>query len=98
VPVTPREDIGGLAKRLGLPVIIVARASLGTINHSVLTLEAVQRDGCSVAALVMSRRPDEDSAFAQSNAQQITRWWKGLVLTYEGDDAALDPLFHPKRS
>lgn len=97
VPVTPTEDIGGVAKRLGLPVIVVARASLGTINHSVLTLEAVQRDGCSVAALVMSRRPDEDPAFAQSNAQQIARWWKGLVLTYEGDDNALDPLFHMKK-
>ena len=98
VPVTSREDIGGLARRLGLPVIIVARASLGTINHSVLTLEAVERDGCSVAALVMSRRPDEDPAFAHSNAQQIARWWNGLVLTYEGDDAALDPLFRMKKS
>lgn len=97
VPVTANEDIGSIARRLGLPVIVVARAGLGTINHSLLTLETVERDGCKVAALVMSRRPDEERAFATSNLEQIGRLWRGRQVMYEGDDAALDVLFHMKK-
>ncbi|HMG56379.1 MAG TPA: dethiobiotin synthase, partial [Kofleriaceae bacterium] len=39
VPITPEADMAGLARRFGFPVIVVARAGLGTINHSLLTLE-----------------------------------------------------------
>lgn len=93
VPVTDAVDMGGLAKRIGLPVIVVSRATLGTINHSLLTLEAVERDGCSVAALVLSRRPDENRDFALSNCEQISARWRGRVLVYEGSDAVLRLLF-----
>lgn len=92
VPVTAREDISAIAQRLGLPVIVVARAGLGTINHSVLTLETVERDGCAIATLVMSRRPEEDRAFTESNLEQIGRRWHGPSLVYEGDDAVFDQL------
>ena len=62
---------------LGLPVVIVARATLGTINHTLLTIEAVERDGCAVAALVLSRRPEDSLEFTRSNARQIARRWAG---------------------
>src|SRR5690606_7031654 len=51
VPLTHSLDMGGLARTLGFPVIVVARATLGTINHSLLTIEAVEREGCELAAL-----------------------------------------------
>lgn len=93
VPITEAVDMGGLAKRIGLPVIVVARATLGTINHSLLTVQAVERDGCKVAALVLSRRPEENRDFAISNCEQISGQWRGRVLVYEGSDVVLRPLF-----
>jgi dethiobiotin synthetase len=65
--------IADLARRIGLPVLIVARAGLGTINHAVLTAEAIHRDGCELAAVVLSVRPGEDLAMAMSNADEIAR-------------------------
>lgn len=73
VPITESLDMGGLAKRLGLPILVVARGGLGTINHTVLTVEAVTRDQQSVAAVVLSCRPEEDREFVQENAAEIRR-------------------------
>ncbi len=73
VPITESVDMGSLARLIGLPVVVVAPANLGTINHSVLTVEAVQRDGCTVAAVVLSFRPDDDLGFARENAAEIER-------------------------
>jgi dethiobiotin synthetase len=92
VPITDAADMATLARDLALPVIVVARAGLGTINHSLLTVEAVQRDGVSVAALVLSRRPDEDPGVAVSNRREIIRRWPGRVLIVGSEQSALDPL------
>ncbi len=82
VPITPSCDMAGLANRLGYPVIVVAQATLGTINHSLLTLEAVERDKQSIAALVLSQRPDDDAEQAVDNARRIASRWAGTVLIH----------------
>lgn len=92
VPLTDDLDMSGLARQLGGQVVVVARASLGTINHSLLTLEAVERDGCFVVALVLSLRPDDDRALAESNVQEIARRWPGQLSLFDGDAAQLDQL------
>ncbi len=71
VPITKTGDTSALARLCGLPVVVVARAGLGTINHTLLTLEAIQRDDLQIAGVVLSVRPGEDVGFAESNAQQI---------------------------
>lgn len=93
VPITAEYDQNELVRRIGLPVVVVARATLGTINHSILALEAVERDGCSVACLVLSRRPEENVEFARNNALQIGRRWDGKILLYDGDDSVFEPLW-----
>ena len=93
VPITSTADVAVLAKRTGLPVVVVSRATLGTINHSLLTVEAVERDGCRVAAVVLSRRPDENAEFARSNRDEILGRWGGTVIVYDGSDSVLRPLF-----
>lgn len=92
VPITPDADMASLARRLQLPVLIVARAGLGTINHSLLTLEAVERDGLRVAALVLSRHDADDPAAAESNRAQIQRRWPGRILILSNDPLILDCL------
>ena len=92
VPITPQADMATLAGRLGWPVVVVARAGLGTINHSLLTLEAIERDGCQIAALVLSQRPSDDPAAASSNRSEIGRCWQGSILILGSDQSVLDGL------
>lgn len=92
VPITPSTDMATLAGRLGLPVIVVARAGLGTINHTVLTIEAILRDGLAVSAVVMSRRPEDDPTSTERNRLEIRRRWQGPIVVLSQDPAVLDPL------
>lgn len=53
VPINESELMTDLMVRLGLPVLVVARTSLGTINHTLLTLEALRQRSLRVAGVVM---------------------------------------------
>ena len=97
VPITPDADMAALARRLQLPVLVVARAGLGTINHSLLTLEAIERDGLSVAGLVLSRLETDDPTAAESNLAQIERCWAGTILILSTDPLVLDRLLPAPR-
>jgi dethiobiotin synthetase len=61
VPVTRELLFADLFARWGLPVIVVARTSLGTINHSLLTIEALRARGVSILGIAFSGEPQEDS-------------------------------------
>ncbi len=63
-PLNPREAILDLIVKLGLPALVVARTSLGTINHTRLTLEALRARNVTVAAVVMVGPLDPDNRAA----------------------------------
>ena len=71
VPLTPGYLIRDLALDLNLPVVVAARPALGTINHTLLTLEAARTAGLDVRAVVMT--PWEGGALAESNRQTVER-------------------------
>jgi dethiobiotin synthetase len=96
VPITPTADMATLAQQLQLPVLVVARAGLGTINHSLLTLEAIERDGLAVSALVLSRHETDDPAATESNVEQIRRCWRGTIVVLSSDPVVLDQLLPPR--
>lgn len=52
VPLTGEENLSDLAVALGLPVILVVGVRLGCINHAVLSVEAIERDGLELAGWV----------------------------------------------
>ncbi len=54
VPAARGVSMADLAQRWQLPLVVVARASLGTINHSRLTIEAAQARGLEILGLVIS--------------------------------------------
>lgn len=54
VPLTDTAYVIDLAAELHLPLILVARSTLGTINHTLLSLEAIRRRGLPVAGVVIS--------------------------------------------
>ena len=60
-----------LAGDLGLPLIVAASPGLGTINHTLLTVEAARTAGLTVAAVVLTPWPEEPSAIEHSNKETI---------------------------
>ena len=54
VPVTETLDMIDLIGEMGLPLLLVARAALGTINHTLLSIEACERRGLAIAGVVIS--------------------------------------------
>jgi dethiobiotin synthetase len=54
VPLTDDYSVRDLAVELGLPLIVVARSGLGTISHTLLTVEAARAAGLRVAGIVMT--------------------------------------------
>jgi len=59
VPVNQSEFMLDLMRKLDLPVVVVARSSLGTINHTVLTLRALQAAWLTVAGVVLVGSPTQ---------------------------------------
>ena len=53
VPVNESQTMADFMGKLGLPVVIAARTTLGTINHTVLTLEALRARSLQIAGVVM---------------------------------------------
>ncbi len=73
VPLTPGYLVRDLAMELALPLVIVARPGLGTINHTLLTIEAARAGGLGVAAVVMTPWPDDPTPMERSNRAIVER-------------------------
>jgi dethiobiotin synthetase len=74
VPIAKDTLLPELIKLLDLPLLVVARSSLGTINHALLTLSYCQREGLEVIGTVINKsNPDADPA-EESNPQYITQF------------------------
>ena len=73
VPITPGYLVRDLAVDLGLPVVIAARTGLGTINHTLLTVEAARAAGLTVAGVVMTPWPSEPEPIERSNRKTVER-------------------------
>lgn len=74
VPLGSGHQIADLARLLSLPLLVVARDSLGTINHTLLTVEAARARGLTVRGVVLvstdgATPPDR----VESNLQEIER-------------------------
>ena len=78
VPIAPQATFLDLAVDLGLPVVVAARPGLGTINHTLLTLEALGRKGLEVVGFIFSNTQPadpEDPSVKENHA---------LIVEYSG--------------
>jgi dethiobiotin synthetase len=71
VPLADGYGVRELARDVGLPLVVAARPGLGTINHTLLTLEAARAASLTVAGVVLTPWPEAPSAIEASNRETI---------------------------
>jgi dethiobiotin synthetase len=73
VPLGPQQDMADLAMALGLPVVLVVGMRLGCLNHALLSAEAIQRRGLTLAGWVANRIDPDMAAYDESLASLAER-------------------------
>lgn len=80
-PLTDSETVADLAVDFRLPLLIVARASLGTINHTLLTVEAARQRKVPIAGIVLSETVEPESpSSTRANVIEIEKRCDAPVL------------------
>lgn len=73
VPLTPTVSLADIVEDAALPALVVARPSLGTLNHTALTVEALRRRDVDVVGVVINRFPDAPNVAERTNPDEIER-------------------------
>ena len=71
MPLAGEYLVRDLARDLGLPLAIAASPGLGTINHTLLTIESARAAGLEVRLVVLTPWPDAPSRVESSNRETI---------------------------
>jgi dethiobiotin synthetase len=90
VPLAPEYLVRDFARALGFPVVVAAQPGLGTINHSLLTVDAVRTARLVPTAVVLTPWPGDPGAVERSNLDTIARLGRVNVRTLPQLDLA-DP-------
>ena len=80
VPFSDEHLAADVAAALAAPLLIVARATLGTINHALLTVFEARRRGLAISAVVLNPLPTDDDPSLPYNAAEIARIGQVRVL------------------
>jgi dethiobiotin synthase len=103
VPINESDLMVHLMERLGLPVVVVARTTLGTINHTLLTIEALRARRLVVAGVVMvgDSNPDNRAAIEQygkvSVLGEMPRFEASLESARTTEPGSAEGLRDPER-
>ncbi|HUW18076.1 MAG TPA: dethiobiotin synthase [Sedimentisphaerales bacterium] len=71
VPLTAEFDLLDLAAEFDLPVVIVARATLGTINHTLMTIDCLRSARLKIAGVVINGYDATEAGVAEETAEQV---------------------------
>lgn len=79
VPLTPSKTTAEFFEALGAPAVLVARAGLGTINHSLLTIAAARARGVEILGVILNRQApaggfSPESAHADPSESTNAKW------------------------
>ena len=91
VPLTEEFDVLDLAVEFDLPVVIVARPNLGTINHTLMTIDCVRAAHLTIAGLVINGYDATKAAVAEDTAGEVIARQSGVpVLAVVPFDEGVD--------
>lgn len=88
VPLAPGYLVRDLALALGYPLVVVASPGLGTINHTLLTIESARAAGLEVAVVVLTPWPERPTEIERSNLETIASLGEVEVQTLVPIDLA----------
>jgi dethiobiotin synthetase len=91
VPITRNYWLRDLAADLGLPLLIVASAGLGTLNHTLLTLESIRHSGGNPIGIILNTYGLENDQASETNPAILADLSGLPVYTMAANDP-LDPL------
>lgn len=83
VPLTESLTVGDLAVALGLPVLVVVNNRLGALNHTVLTVRAIEARGLRCAGLILNYVADSRDTASISNAAVLRAVLPGVPVVAE---------------
>src|SRR4051794_13044454 len=72
-PLTERHTVADLVAGLDLPLLVVARRSLGTLNHTLLTVEAARARGLRLVGVVVSETAPPGTLAERANVEELRR-------------------------
>jgi dethiobiotin synthetase len=96
VPLASDYLVRDFAADLGLPLVIAASPDLGTINHTLLTIEAARTAGLHVAAVVLTPWSDAPSTIEESNRETISAFGDVPVETLPRLDLSAPSSWPPR--
>lgn len=82
VPLTPTYLVRDLAADLGYPLVIVATPGLGTINHTLLTIESARATGLEIAAIVLNPWPEQPTEIESDNRKTLANLANLTIHTF----------------
>jgi dethiobiotin synthetase len=88
VPLAPDYLVRDLAADLGLPLVVASSPGLGTINHTLLTIETARAVGLTVELVVLTPWPASPGSIEESNRETIGRLGEVRVETLPPLDLA----------
>jgi dethiobiotin synthetase len=77
---TDGTTLAHMAEDLHLPIVIVARPGLGTLNHTLLTIEAAERRGLAVLGVIISGMSQERDLATETNVEELQNLTNGLLV------------------
>jgi dethiobiotin synthetase len=80
VPLTEEFDLLDLAVEFALPIVIVARPNLGTINHTLMTIDCVRATELKIAGVVINGYNAVESTVAEDTAPEIIAKCSGVEV------------------
>lgn len=80
VPITKDYFVSNLIRDFNLPVLIVARSSLGTINHTLLTVDAAMIRGFDVRGIIFNRQPTVNYSMADITNPKVIHELSGVPV------------------
>ena len=79
VPMDSTHSVREWARELGLPVLIVCRATLGTLNHTLLTVDSIRDSGLPIPGIIMNFHGAREDDATRTNPG-ILEEWSGLPV------------------
>ncbi|MDR1418542.1 MAG: dethiobiotin synthase [Endomicrobium sp.] len=81
VPLKKDFFVSDLIKNFKLPIIVVARHNLGTINHTLLTIEQLKKGNKKILGIILNGHKNKNDISSKTNASLIKKITKLNVLS-----------------